>query len=746
MQTRMDISQSRSCGLASTPFSVKSERPHVRDCQSPGTRSKPPAWFACGLAALLVGGCQTEWQAASANAPKPGPGVFFVAVNGNDSWSGATEITGRGDGPFATVARALQATRAYRRNAGWSAATPTIWVRGGTYFLSEPLVLKPEDSGLTLSAFPNETPTLSGGRPIAGWREEELGGRKAWAADVAEARDGKWSFRELWVNGTRATRARHPNRGYLKVAGVPDAKDDQPWHQGQSRFSVAADDFRALRHPEDAEVLVMTRWVESRLPVAKADAAERMLLFSKRSIYKLDPGDLWYAEGAAEFLDAPGEWHLDRRAGRVYYAPRPGEQLATVQAVAPVLESLLKLEGKPDAGQFIEQVTLRGLTFAHSEWRLPSDAKTAQAAAMVWPAPVNEIGGFGQAAVGVPGAVRGDGVRNSRFEDCRFVHLGSYGLELARGCQSNVIARCELSDLGGGGIKIGETAIRPAPNDLTQGNEISDCRIFDGGNMYHSAIGVWVGQSPNNRLSHNLIHDFYYTGISVGWTWGYAPDALATNNLVEWNHIHHIGVRSDGDGPILSDMGGIYTLGMQPGTRILNNLWHDIMGFRYGGWGIYFDEGSSSIVAENNLVYRTTHGGFHQHYGATNIVRNNIFAFARDHQLQRSREEPHVSFIFTNNIVLFDQGVLLGSAWKNDRFVLDANVYWDTRSAARFEPMKFAGATLDQWRGRGHDARSVIADPQFAAPERDDYKLKPGSPAVQFGFRPFDLSGVGPRK
>jgi hypothetical protein len=718
----------------------------IQQAWKPALRSFSVSCMASGVLLTLLGsGCQTDLPSASANAPKPGPGVFFVAAKGNDAWSGTKAVVGPGDGPFASVGRALQAARDYRRSAGWSAGSPVIWVRDGTYFLSESLLLTQEDSKFTLAAYPRETPVLSGGRRISGWREAELNGRKVWSAEVAEAREGQWTFRELWVNGSRAVRARHPDRGYLKVGGVPDAKDDQPWHQGQSRFSVGAEDFRTVQHPEDAEVLVMTRWVESRLPLVKVEPQERMLLFSKRSIYKLDPGDLWYAEGAAEFLDAPGEWCLDRREGRLYYAPRPGEQLATVQAVAPVLECLLKLDGQPEAGRFIENVTFRGLTFAHAEWRLPSDAKTAQAAAMVWPAPVNEIGGFGQAAVGVPGAVRGEGVRSSRFEDCRIVHLGSYGLELGRGCQSNVISRCELSDLGGGGIKIGETAIRPAANDLTQGNEISDCRIFDGGRMYHSAIGVWIGQSPNNRLAHNLIHDFYYTGISIGWTWGYAPEALATNNLVEWNHIHHIGVRSDGDGPILSDMGGIYTLGMQPGTRVLNNLWHDMAGFRYGGWGIYFDEGSSSIVAENNLVYRTTHGGFHQHYGATNVVRNNIFAFARDHQLQRSREEGHVSFIFTNNIVLFNQGVLLGSAWKNDRFVLDRNVYWDTRPDAKREAMKFAGAPLDQWRGRGHDLQSVIADPLFIAPERDDFRLRPESPALATGFRPIDLSGVGPR-
>jgi len=186
-------------------------------------------------------------------------------------------------------------------------------------------------------------------------------------------------------------------------------------------------------------------------------------------------------------------------------------------------------------------------------------------------------------------------------------------------------------------------------------------------------------------------------------------------------------------------------LGMQPGTRIVNNLWHDMAATKYGGWGIYFDEGSSGILAENNIVYRTTHGGFHQHYGETNVVRNNIFAYARDQQLQRSREEPHVSFCFSNNIVIFDKGVLLGSTWKNDNFVLDSNVYWDTRLAANPNEMKFAGATLEQWRARGHDKNSRIADPLFLSAQQEDFRLKPDSPAFKLGFRSFDLSRVGPR-
>src|SRR6266571_1127203 len=140
--------------------------------------------------------------------------------------------------------------------------------------------------------------------------------------------------------------------------------------------------------------------------------------------------------------------------------------------------------------------------------------------------------------------------------------------------------------------------------------------------------------------------------------------------------------------------GRIYTLGIQMGTVLRNNLIHDVRSHSYGGWGLYTDEGSTDILLENNVVYRCKSAGFHQHYGRENVLRNNIFAFNREHQLMRSREEEHLSFIFTNNIVFYDSGNLLGSDWSNDHYVMDYNVYFDTRLAGDPGKMKFAGATL----------------------------------------------------
>ena len=696
------------------------------------------------LGPLLFASLLAAWpplQLVAAAPPRPGPGIFFVSPRGDDHWSGTRPAPTwtRSDGPFATLPRAVAAAREWKQHAG-SAPTqsPSIFLRAGLYFLAEPLALGPEDSGLSISAYGTERPELSGGRRVTGWQAVTVDGRRLWAAALPEVREGKWFFRELWTNGKRAVRARHPNRGYLKV----DALLDNPaeWTKGQMRFAFYPGDLPAWKTATEAEIVVMSRWVESRLPIFSIDEQEHIVNFSKRSVFHLDPGDPYYLEGAFEALDQPGEWYLDRIAGTLYYLARPGETLRNLEAIAPVLTQVIRLDGRPEAGQFVDQVRFRGVTFSHTEWCFPQGFDKDKGKPSIWPPPDAEVGGFGQAAVGVPGAVWGQGARECAFEACGFTHIGDYGLELARGCQRNKILRCEFSDLGAGGVKLGETSLRSQPAEQSRGNEISDSAIHDGGKLFHSAIGIWVGQSPDNRLTHNLIHDFYYTGISIGWTWGYGP-ALATNNLVAFNEVHHIGVKSDGDGPILSDMGGIYTLGMQPGTRVLNNLWHDIAGLRYGGWGIYFDEGSSSIVARSNVVYRTTHGGFHQHYGATNVVENNIFAFARDHQLQRTRPEPHTSFTFATNIVYFDTGVLLGGNWSNDRYQMDWNLYFDARADAK--PLRFADAPLETWRARGHDQHSVVADPLFVAPAKNDFRLPPASPAFKLGFQPIDLARAG---
>ena len=654
-----------------------------------------------------------------------GPTIYHVSSKGDDRNSGALEK------PFATLERARDAVRALKKA---PLTKPVqVLIGEGTYCLSSPFVLKPEDSGtaecpITYEAQTGARVVISGGRAISGWRDAKVDGKYLWVADVPDVAAGKWNFRELWVNGRRAVRARHPKQGFLKVAGLPDVKKDTPWDKGQNRFQFHPGDIKNYANLADVDVVAMHLWMSVRLPVASVDEKEHLVTFAHKSHFRLTDGSdpaRYYMENAFEFLDTPGEWYLDRKTGKVYYWPREEDftgygnpkSIALLFGTAPVLPGLVRFEGQPKDGKLVEHVRLRGLSFQHTEW---------------WPGKDDPVDA--QAAVHVPAVVQGEGMRHCTIENCTVAHASNYGIHLSYGCQENRIVGCELFDLGAGGIKIGDTE-QAEPVRQTHHNMVTDNHIHDCGQIFHHAVGVFVGQSYANQIAHNHIHDLYYTGLSCGWTWGYGK-TLARDNIFEFNHVHDLGKAW------LSDMGGIYTLGMQPGTVIRSNVFHDINGFNYGGWGIYFDEGSTHILAENNLVYRTSHGGFHQHYGKENIVRNNIFALSRDAQIRRTRQEPHLSFTFERNIVYWQEGTLLDGSFDKGNVAFDKNLYWHAKKG----PIRFGRLTLAEWQAKGMDAKSVIADPLFASPEKNDFTLAAQSPASRVGFVPLDLATVGPRK
>ena len=703
--------------------------------------------FAAAAAILLGVGLATLGVNYLCGAPPQPPAAagtaisLYVAPDGSDAWSGklARPAADRRDGPLATLSAARDAIRALKKAGGGKLPSPVnVRIAPGRYALAQPFTLEPIDSGTRdcpiayTADDPKNPPLLDGGRRIEGWKkitpaQGPLKGREVWAAPVPDAAAGKWAFDSLWVNKQPAVEARWPAKGYFAVTAVPDApKDPSAWTKAQKRFQFAQGDLKDWPGLTGATVVVMDRWVESQMPLEKIDAKDRMIVCAKTGVFAFQVGDVYYLRGAPEFLTEPGQFALDGKAGVLYYLPRANEDVAGAAVVAPSLCQALVLAGQPEQGRFVEQVHFRGLTISHTHWTLGAGQS-----------------GFGQADIGVPGAVQARGARECSWEGCRIVHAGTYAIDLAAGCRDNRVERCEMSDLGAGGVKIGTCGIPDTDAMRTSGNRVEDCRIVGGGRVFHSAVGVWIGQSPGNTIAHNEITDLYYSGISVGWTWGYKP-ATCNGNLVEFNLVHHIGTPSGEDGPILSDMGGIYTLGEQQGTIIRNNVFHDIAGRVYGGWGIYFDEGTSHILAEKNVIYRTTHGGFHQHYGKENTVRNNVFAFGRDMQLQRSRKESHLSFTFERNIVYWNQGQLQGGHWNDfDKCAMDRNCYWAAPPAAA---PKFAGMDFKAWQAKGQDKSSVLADPLFADPSKADFRLPKESPALKLGFEPIDISGVGPRK
>jgi parallel beta-helix repeat protein len=663
------------------------------------------------VASLLFAGCLPGMGVAAEDV------VFYVAPASNGVWFGtsANLPAGGKEGTAGSLQAVIEAARAARRGLGPDAQA-TIFLRGGTYDLTAPLVLKPEDSGLTIAAYGQEKPILSGGRRITGWRT--VAGKPGWwETEIPSVRDGAWYFQSLFVNGRRAQRARTPHEGFFRIDG--DSSQDHP-----ARLSFHPGDIK----PEwalggDVEVVALLAWADFRMFIRAVDESNHLAILSTNaSPSNREKNARYFIENAPESLEAPGEWHLDRKTGVLTYIARSGEDLAHAEVIAPQLEELAVLQGDLAGKRPVEHVTLRGLTFSYTDWRTP-------AAGYVDP----------QAAVGVRGDIRAEGATDCALQTCTFAHLAGYAIQLGRGCQRDEVSHCDLFDLGAGGIRIGEPNQRPDAFDQNHSQRITDNHIHQAGLIYPSGVGVLVLQSGANLVAHNEIDHLYYSAISVGWYWGY-QETPCRENTIEFNHLHDIGQG------MLSDMGGVYTLGIQKGTVIRNNLIHDVESFTYGGWGLYTDEGSSDILLENNVVYHCKSAGFHQHYGRENVIRNNIFALNQQAQLMRTRNEEHISFLFTNNIVLFDSGDLLFGDWGGDHYVMDRNVYWDARPGAKPGGMLFAGATLENWRLRGHDLHSLVADPLFAAPDKLDFRLKSDSPALPLGFKPIDLAGIGVRK
>ena len=668
-------------------------------------RSHVCAW----LLLLLCVGCATPSR------------TLFVSPVGNDTNPGTQNK------PFATLPRAIEQVRELKRSEE-PCGPVTVFLRGGTYELREPIIFTPADSGtsnapVTYASFPGEHAILSGGKRLTvNWRPTP--GKPYWQLDVPSARDGKGTFHSLIVNGESRMRARTPNWGekVLRAEGREPGGDAR-----QALRYYAGDVNPAWRNPTDIDVVLLCSWTPTIHRIKEIVPETRSIRFfsaHSRTVDAWEPHFRYYLSNVFEALDQPGEWYLDRPTGTLYYYPLPGEDLAKAEVVAPVMKSrMIEFAGDPGKGQFIAHLHLRDLSFRYVDGDMD-----------------RYNGVYRQGHMFLASALSAHGLRNASFERCEFTQLGEYALELADGCRDVTVRQCHIWDIGAGALQLGVTdlaTLKANEPALAVRNLVIDNNcIHRLGTIWHGSYGIVNRFASQTQITHNEIFDTHWDAIGLDARWDWKGEKFSSGNVVAYNHLHHLGLRYH------TDAAGVYQFGPLD-THIHHNLIHDTFAYPYicGFAGVYLDEQSRNAVVENNLVYNTDWYAYFQHKGMDNLFRNNIGAFARDGLIWRGGLNAAWTSNYLEacrNIYIASNDVAISQAWQPGLKppVLHSNLY---HTLAQSTPLTFAGKRFAEWQAQGQDANSVIADPGCRNPAAFDFSLRQDAPAIRaIGFAPFD--------
>ena len=538
---------------------------------------------------------------------------IFVSPKGNNNNPGTKEL------PVETIVYAQKMAVGILETGEDSEVN--VWLADGNYPVSEPIVFEPLKSAsqnnlLSFKAEIGANPVISGGVQISGWTKNKKG---LWESNLPEKLMENTNFRELFINGERAIRARFPNEGYLKVKKVGADR--------RTNFFFEKGDFPIPENVTNAELVFLHDWSVTRIAVKKINnnkdnlAAVDTIGTTSLDFFRLDgwePNPRYFLENAFEFLDADNEWFYDSVKKKVFLKLPENQNPNDFSITIPISNGLIQLKGTENTS--VKNIHFDGITFSNSEWKIPETGYCGVQACHYDPRPLRK----GWAVV--PASVYGEWVENCTFNNCKFENLGGSGLWLSTGSRNCLVSNCTFSDISGNGIMIGEGQDREvngepwwksAPNQVASGNVIDNCIVTDCGKQFFGAVGIWCGLTAETTIKNNEIYNLPYSGVSVGWMWSPVPTPCR-QNTIEGNHIHHIM-------NILSDGGGIYMLGLQPGSIIRDNHIHDVKinAGRAESNGMFLDEGITDVLVENNLIYNIAKSPLRFHKATTNLVKNN---------------------------------------------------------------------------------------------------------------------------
>ena len=554
-------------------------------------------------------------------------GEIWISPKGSDFNDGTRQS------PKATLTSALRQAREWRRTEdNRIQGGITIYMEGGTYAFHEPVFIRPEDSGTKESptiirSVGDEKVILSGGISIKGWKKQG----KVWVADVPAFNGRPLDFRQLWVNGKKAVRARDVEdfEKMNRICSV-DEKNEILYVPAVSIRRLI--DNKGNLKAKYAEMVLHQMWCVANLRIrsveVQGDSAairfhqpESRIQFEHpwpRPMVTTDGhNSAFYLTNARELQDVPGEWYHDIDARKVYYYPREGEKMQEAEVIVPAVETLVRVEGTLDRP--VCHIRFEKITFSYTTWMRPSEKGHVPLQAGMYLTdgyridpkmqrnylnhPLDNQGWLGRPAA----AVRVVAARQIDFERCRFEHLGSTGLDYEEAVQGGVVRGCLFLDIAGNGLLVGsfspaahETHLPYNPADrrevCTQ-QQINNCYFTEIGNEDWGCLAIAAGYVGDVNIEHNEISEVPYSGISLGWGWTQTVNCMR-NNRVHANLIHHYAKH-------MYDVAGIYTLGSQPKSYVTENCVHSIYKPGYvhdpNHWFyLYTDEGSSFITVRDN--------------------------------------------------------------------------------------------------------------------------------------------------
>ena len=554
-------------------------------------------------------------------------GEIWISPKGSDFNDGTRQS------PKATLTSALRQAREWRRTEdNRIQGGITIYMEGGTYAFHEPVFIRPEDSGTkesptVIRSVGDEKVILSGGISINGWKKQG----KVWVADVPVFNGRPLDFRQLWVNGKKAVRARDVEdfEKMNRICSV-DEKNEMLYVPVVSIRRLI--DNKGNLKAKYAEMVLHQMWCVANLRIrsveVQGDSAairfhqpESRIQFEHpwpRPMVTTDGhNSAFYLTNARELQDVPGEWYHDIDARKVYYYPREGEKMQEAEVIVPAVETLVRVEGTLDRP--VCHIRFEKITFSYTTWMRPSEKGHVPLQAGMYLTdgyridpkmqrnylnhPLDNQGWLGRPAA----AVRVVAARQIDFERCRFEHLGSTGLDYEEAVQGGVVRGCLFRDIAGNGLLVGsfspaahETHLPYDPADrrevCTQ-QQINNCYFTEIGNEDWGCLAIAAGYVGDVNIEHNEISEVPYSGISLGWGWTQTVNCMR-NNRVHANLIHHYAKH-------MYDVAGIYTLGSQPKSYVTENCVHSIYKPGYvhdpNHWFyLYTDEGSSFITVRDN--------------------------------------------------------------------------------------------------------------------------------------------------